>query len=265
MWSSGSPMNQSHKDKHLWSTWKAQDVNINLSDLWTFQLAQSALVPWILFSLKLHTTSDESVWLCDLPISIPVYSAASKCAFSFLKNDSTNWFQKGNVAQLCLTLCNPMNCSCPGSSAHGDSPGKNIGVGCHALLQGVFSTQESNLGLLHHRRILYCLSHQESKESSIECLLIGLLIALPAVFCSHGLPWILNTAARVIASRALWACLSSAEFLWGFQSKHVASKTLHRLSLFYLNLLFLFPSATFSLLSQCQGFSAAPSTFASFK
>ena len=119
MWSSGSPMNQSHKDKHLWSTWKAQDVNINLSDLWTFQLAQSALVPWILFSLKLHTTSDESVWLCDLPISIPVYSAASKCAFSFLKNDSTNWFQKGNVAQLCLTLCNPMNCSCPGSSAHG--------------------------------------------------------------------------------------------------------------------------------------------------
>ena len=183
MWSSGSPRNQSHKDKHLWSTWKAQDVNINLSDLWTFQLEQSALVPWILFSLKLHTTSDESVWLCDLPLSILIYSAASEYAVSFLKNDSTSWFQKGNVAQLCPTLCNPMNCSRPGSSAHGDSPGQNIGVGCHALLRGIFPTQGSNLDLLHHRRILYCLSHQGNKESSIECLLPGLLIALPAAFC----------------------------------------------------------------------------------
>ena len=30
-----------------------------------------------------------------------------------------------------------------------DSPGKNTGVGCHALLQGIFLTQESNLNLLH--------------------------------------------------------------------------------------------------------------------
>ena len=36
------------------------------------------------------------------------------------------------VGLSCLTLCNPMDCSLPGSSAHGDSPGKNTGVGCHA-------------------------------------------------------------------------------------------------------------------------------------
>ena len=35
----------------------------------------------------------------------------------------------------CLTLCNPMDCSPLGFSVHGDSPGKNIGVGCHFLLQ----------------------------------------------------------------------------------------------------------------------------------
>ena len=29
------------------------------------------------------------------------------------------------VAQSCLSLCDPMNCSLPGSSVHGDSPGKN--------------------------------------------------------------------------------------------------------------------------------------------
>ena len=32
------------------------------------------------------------------------------------------------VAQLCPTLCNSMDCSTPGSSVHGDSPGKNTGV-----------------------------------------------------------------------------------------------------------------------------------------
>ena len=45
------------------------------------------------------------------------------------------------VAQLCLTLCDSMDCSPPGSSVHGDSPGRNIGVGCHALLCGIFPTQ----------------------------------------------------------------------------------------------------------------------------
>ena len=43
-----------------------------------------------------------------------------------------------------------------------DSLGKNTGVGCHALLQGIFPTQGSNPGLSHCRQILYCLSHQES-------------------------------------------------------------------------------------------------------
>ena len=36
------------------------------------------------------------------------------------------------VAQLCLNF-QPMGCSMPGSSCHGDSPDQNTGVGCHAL------------------------------------------------------------------------------------------------------------------------------------
>ena len=63
-------------------------------------------------------------------------------------------------AQLCLTLCNPMDCSTPGSSVHGDSPGKNTGMGCHALLQGIFPAQGLNPDLPHCRWILYWLSHQ---------------------------------------------------------------------------------------------------------
>ena len=42
-------------------------------------------------------------------------------------------------------LCDPMDCSPPGSSVHGDSPDKNTGVGYHALLQGIFPTQGLNL------------------------------------------------------------------------------------------------------------------------
>ena len=60
------------------------------------------------------------------------------------------------VAQLCLTPCDPMN-----------PPGKNTGVGCHALLQGVFPTQESNPGLLHCRWILYHVSHKGSPEKML--------------------------------------------------------------------------------------------------
>ena len=49
-----------------------------------------------------------------------------------------------------------------GTSVHGDSPGKNTGVGYHALLQRIFPTQGSNRGLLLYRQILYKLSYQGS-------------------------------------------------------------------------------------------------------
>ena len=49
----------------------------------------------------------------------------------------------------CVRLGNPMDRSLPGSSVHGNSPGKNTGAGCHALLQGTFPTQGSNPNLLH--------------------------------------------------------------------------------------------------------------------
>ena len=45
-----------------------------------------------------------------------------------------------------------------------DSPGKNTGVGCHSLLQGIFPTRGSNLGFLHYRQILYCLNHKGSPK-----------------------------------------------------------------------------------------------------
>ena len=70
-----------------------------------------------------------------------------------------NWiFLNAVSAQLlqsCPTLCDPMDCSPPGPSVHGDSLGKNTGVGYHALLQGIFPTWGLNLSLL-------CLLHWQA-------------------------------------------------------------------------------------------------------
>ena len=61
-------------------------------------------------------------------------------------------------------LWNTMDYSLPGSPVHGNSPGKNTGVGCHSLLQWIFLTQGLNPGLPYCRQILYCVSHQEGPQ-----------------------------------------------------------------------------------------------------
>ena len=74
------------------------------------------------------------------------------CLYSgVLHNDSIYVYIVKLLPLPCPTFCHPMDCSLPGSSVHG----KNTGVDCHFLLQGIFPTQGSNPGLLHCRQILY--------------------------------------------------------------------------------------------------------------
>ena len=68
--------------------------------------------------------------------------------------------KESEVAQSCPTLCNPLDCSLPGSSLPGIFQARVTRVGCHFLLQGIFPTQGSNPGLPHCRQMLYYLSHQ---------------------------------------------------------------------------------------------------------
>ena len=72
-------------------------------------------------------------------------------------------------------LCDPEE---PSSSVHGDSPGKNSGVYCHSLLQGIFPIQKSNPGLPHCRWILYCqppVKHMTNLDSTLKSRDIALL------------------------------------------------------------------------------------------
>ena len=94
-------------------------------------------------------------------------SAGFGCPASCIKLALAIYFTYGNVNVPCVLgrslvsdSLRPHGLSLPGSSVHGDSPGKNTGVGCHALLQGIFPTQRSNSGLRHGSQILYHLSHQ---------------------------------------------------------------------------------------------------------
>ena len=64
------------------------------------------------------------------------------------------------VPKSCPILCNPMDCSPPGSSVYGISQGKNTGVSCHCLLQGIFPTQRSNPDLPYWQAGSLPLSHQ---------------------------------------------------------------------------------------------------------
>ena len=68
---------------------------------------------------------------------------------------------KVKVTQLCPTLCNPTD-----YTVHGIFLGQNIGVDSLSLLQGIFSTQGSNPGLLHFRQIIYHLKHKGSPKSN---------------------------------------------------------------------------------------------------
>ena len=68
---------------------------------------------------------------------------------------------KVKVAQLSLTLSDPLDCSLSGSSVHRIL---HTRVGIRSLFQGIFPTQGSNPGLPHCRWILYHLSHQGSSR-----------------------------------------------------------------------------------------------------
>ena len=96
---------------------------------------------------------------------------------------------ESEVAQSCPTLSDPMDCSLPGSSIHGQEywsgchclciqffafpwtvayqtpQSLNTGLGNHFFLQGIFPSQGSNPGLLYCRQILYHLSHQGSPNN----------------------------------------------------------------------------------------------------
>ena len=84
---------------------------------------------------------------------------------------------KHQDANLCLLYCSvtsdslqPHELSPSWLFCPWDSPGSNIGVGCHFLLQGIFPNQGSNQHVLHFRQILYHWVTREVTPPSQPCI-----------------------------------------------------------------------------------------------
>ena len=139
-----------------------------------------------------------------------------------------------------LTLCDSRDSSPPGSSVHGDSPGKNTGVDCHALFQRIFPTQGLNPGLPHCRWILYQLSHkgiprilewvaypfssgssQPRNWTRVFCLAGGFFTnwAMSLLSEPSGKPQQRPTAAK--KKKKMWSGLCTYHFLHSFSQKLV--------------------------------------------
>ena len=108
-------------------------------------------------------------WLSTYTWMYDICRGVCVCVYVYVKNDHDNQLcfislytlVCALVTQSCLILCEPLDFSPPGSSIHGILHGKNTGVNCHFLLQGIFPTQGLNPGLLYCRQTLYWLSHRE--------------------------------------------------------------------------------------------------------
>ena len=122
------------------------------------------------------------------------------------------------VAQLCVTLCDPVDRSPPGSSVHGILQARILE---YALLQGIFPTQGSNLGPLHCRQILYCLSHQGSPPTALVQLkknplsLLLLLLRLVVLWLLLVWGWLDSVkGSHWEAATALQPAVAEAESVW---------------------------------------------------
>ena len=130
---------RSYVKKMAWEvlTWTPRAEN-NTSGAW-------ALSPLVITLLSSRAPSGSGVQATGLPVP-----QGCVCVWLLVVSDS----------------CNRIDCStrllCPW-----DPPGKNTGVGCHFLLQGIFPTQESNPGLLHCGQILYQLSYEGALPQSV--------------------------------------------------------------------------------------------------
>ena len=101
--------------------------------------------------------------------------------------------------QSCLTLCDPVDYSLPGSSPWAP-PGRNAGAGCHALLQGIFRTRGWNLSLLifHMGRRFLNAEPPEKPQTSTATLEITVINLFNGILGS-----IKNTQCRPIAESTI--------------------------------------------------------------
>ena len=124
-----------------------------------------------------------------ISVSMSLYSSLSSYLYPFPSSyHSVLGYVSGSVlvAQSCLTLDNPMNCSL----CSWNSPGKNTRVSSHSLFQGIFPTQQSNWQLL-------CLLHCQEGSLSLAQPGKQYVFIFFFVILSFSFPFILSLSIRI--------------------------------------------------------------------
>ena len=113
------------------------------------------------------------------PLLVQLQRTSPDCVLCCVPGGAFTWAvpgcsREGGIARMHPPHALPQDCA-SGLQPHAlqpsrllcpwNSPGKNTGVSCPSLLQGIFLTQGLNPGLLHGRQILYCLSYQGGPSS----------------------------------------------------------------------------------------------------
>ena len=160
-----------------------------------------------------------TIWTFVGKVMSLIFNMLSKFVITFLPRSSSVQFN--SVAQSCPTPCDPNRWPPTRLLCPWDFPGNSTGVDCHFLLQGIFPTQRSNLGLPHCRQTLYHLSHQGSPYTTT-----GKTIALTIwTFVSKVMSLIFNMLSRfIIAFLPKSKCLlilrlQSLQWFWSPQNK----------------------------------------------
>ena len=141
-------------------------------------------------------------------MSVKSIGSFGELVYNYLKR------QKVKAAQLCPTVCDPMDYS------PWNSPGQNTGVGSLSLLQGIFPTQGSNQGLLHCRWILYQLKPQGKPKNTG----VGSLSLLQQIFPTQELNWGLLYCRQILYQLSyvlpVWITTNCGKFFkrWEYQT-----------------------------------------------
>ena len=120
-----------------WAGWKGEGLWMALGFHWT----SHGQPLWV---LKQDSSDDGMLWFRKLGTEIrqeAFYAGSVKMILHMC--------MCAKSLQSSLIMCDPVDCSQPGSSVHGILQAAVLEWGCHALLQGIFLTQGSNLWLLH--------------------------------------------------------------------------------------------------------------------